>query len=687
MATPTPIRVSLVNGSFEEPSVTGVQFLPDASQTHMPRRVPGWLTTASDHEIELWRSGFNGVPAAHGAQFAELNANEVSTLYQDLPTAPGTKLYWQLYHRGRRGPDTMALDIGAPGAVVEQQRFTDGNTAWGLYKGYYTVPGGQTTTRFAFRSVSATGGNQGVGNFLDGVVFTTEPRVVLTKTVTPEGPLGVGDVVTYRVTARNEGGGAAENLTLRDLIPDSTTYLPGSLRIVDGPNAGAKSDQAGDDQGYFDSRSGEVVFHLGHGATSGQSGSLPNTDTLPAGTTVEYRATIDEAAAGGQITNTATATYENRLGDAPEPMTATSNEAVIDVEPVSDLAVIKAVEATTVTVGQVVTYHITVRNTGPNLATDVTVRDRLPAGLTFLSATGSPGSYDPVTGQWAVGDLESGATATLTLQAKATASGPLTNTATVTTTGYDPDLTDNSDTVAICVEEAPSCDSCTCVEINPAPCNALTHTPSGLLVPRTRVTGVPGPAPGRIANGRQSIDVVVNPPDADDCPQTYRVQAYLTPLRGEAGPVRSTDLRPTRARNTWADTALQVLLPAPGVYLVNGDVDTKICATLDYGSATNMWTLVRLIDVASRAVELRNRGSAQHQFTTASETRFQHCTHGPTSLSGLVTVTAAQGSKRVRVQACLRGGGPGNGLLNGATLQESTFHGPVSYLTYVKIAD
>jgi hypothetical protein len=177
----------------------------------------------------------------------------------------------------------------------------------------------------------------------------------------------------------------------------------------------------------------------------------------------------------------------------------------------------------------------------------------------------------------------------------------------------------------------------------------------------------------------------VAPPAAADCPRNYTVRAYLTPQRGEAGPVVSVDLRPTRTSNTWANTALQVTLPAPGVYLVTGDVDTTICATLAPGSATNLWTEVRLIDVNSGTVELQPRGSTQHQFT--SDARLQHCEHGPTSLSGLVTVSPAQGSKTVRVQAILSGGGPGDGLANGATLQKATFHGPRSYLTYVKVAD
>ncbi|GAA1314023.1 hypothetical protein GCM10009647_040450 [Streptomyces sanglieri] len=184
---PAPLRVALANGSFEQPVVSGVEILPDSSQTQAPKRVPGWLTTATDHMIELWHTGFNGVPAADGTQFAELNANQVSTLYQDLPTTPGTKLYWRLYHRGRQEDDTMALDIGAPGATVQQRRFTDGTTAWGHYTGTYTVPAGQTLTRFAFRSVSAAGGNQSIGNFLDASSSAPPPTWCSPRPPPPRG--------------------------------------------------------------------------------------------------------------------------------------------------------------------------------------------------------------------------------------------------------------------------------------------------------------------------------------------------------------------------------------------------------------------------------------------------------------------------------------------------------------------
>ncbi|MEV7286385.1 hypothetical protein AB0O01_17715 [Streptomyces sp. NPDC093252] len=453
---PPPLRVALVNGSFEQPAVTDFEILPDSSQTQAPKRVPGWLTTASDHMVELWRSGFLGVPSAEGAQFAELNANEVSTLYQDLPTTPGTTLYWRLYHRGRLGEDTMALDIGAPGSVVEQRRFSDGKNAWGYYTGTYVVPAGQTLTRFAFRSIAAAGGNRGIGNFLDGIFFGTAPYIVLDKTAIPAGPLEVGDVLTYRVTVRNEGGGAADALVLTDVVPPGTTYVPGSLRIVDGPNTGALTDAPGDDQGHYDAAADQVVFYLGAGASGAVGGSLPNTESLPGGTTVEYRVVIDLASAGSFVRNTASATYENRLGETPQTLTATSDEAVTEVKPAADLSVTKAADLTTVTVGQTVTYRVTVANSGPNQATGVRVTDRLPEGLAFLSAEG-PGLYDPATGEWAVGTLPVGATAALVLRAKATTTGLVHNTATATANEKDPDPTDNTDSVAVCVEPAPVC--------------------------------------------------------------------------------------------------------------------------------------------------------------------------------------------------------------------------------------
>ncbi|GIF13757.1 Ig-like domain-containing protein [Actinoplanes teichomyceticus] len=172
--TDTPIR--LANGSFETSPVNGVQFLPAASTN------PGigWHTTDASGDLEFWSSGTNGVPAADGRQFAELNAYQAATLYQDLPTVPGTRMTWSLQHRGRAGTDVMQVLVGAPGATVAQTPagastpdISDGDTAWGRHTGVYVVPAGQTVTRFAFQSVATAGNDPGMGNFLDGVTFET----------------------------------------------------------------------------------------------------------------------------------------------------------------------------------------------------------------------------------------------------------------------------------------------------------------------------------------------------------------------------------------------------------------------------------------------------------------------------------------------------------------------------------
>lgn len=324
-----PARVALTNGGFEKPTVaSGFALLPDAS-TGQANAVPGWRTTATDHQIEIWHTGFNGVPAAEGTQFAELNANQVSALFQDVATTPGSVLHWRLSHRGRQGVDTMALDIGTPGALVQQRTFSDGNTAWGNYSGTYTVPAGQTTTRFSFRSVSAAGGNQGIGNFLDGISFGTPPCVLLSKEVVPAGQVFVGDKVTYRVTARNDGGSEAQALALADAIPTGTTYVPGSLHVTAGANAGVKTDRPNDDQADYDSRGNRVVFRLGTGASAAAGGRLGVGES----TTVEFQVRVNSTSSGGQISNTATATYTNPLSTPAGQLTSSSEEVVNPVAP------------------------------------------------------------------------------------------------------------------------------------------------------------------------------------------------------------------------------------------------------------------------------------------------------------------------------------------------------------------
>lgn len=107
------------NGSFEQPVITsGYRIMPETD-------VPCWSTTATDHKIEIWKNGFNGVPAAVGQQFVELNANRVGNLYQELCLEPGAQISWSVYHRGRSGVDVASIGLGNDfNDVVVDYRFT-----------------------------------------------------------------------------------------------------------------------------------------------------------------------------------------------------------------------------------------------------------------------------------------------------------------------------------------------------------------------------------------------------------------------------------------------------------------------------------------------------------------------------------------------------------------------------------
>ena len=149
------------NGSIEQPAFGGSYVQTNESN------VPGWNTTAPDNKIEIWKSGFNGVPAAHGNQFVEINATTAATLYQDLCLDPGTIITWSIYHRGRNGVDVASIGFGTNvSSLVPVQTLTDGKS-WGFYSGSYTVPAGQTTTVVGITALSSVGPDNSFGNFID----------------------------------------------------------------------------------------------------------------------------------------------------------------------------------------------------------------------------------------------------------------------------------------------------------------------------------------------------------------------------------------------------------------------------------------------------------------------------------------------------------------------------------------
>ena len=215
----------LVNGDFEYPSMKSLQHY----FTGIDRNRSQWISNGQGGDLAKWsdipggldttRFGWSSTQtqgamseqranavelqkaAGETTQMGELCASQKGTaIYQDIATTPGTLYRIELDHASRYGIhlDQMQVMVGAPGheQPVEMTRTSSnkygdkigeksttiathstnpfGNQSskddFSHYVGYYTIPAGQSVTRFTFRQVS--GVNTTSGNLLDNIVFT-----------------------------------------------------------------------------------------------------------------------------------------------------------------------------------------------------------------------------------------------------------------------------------------------------------------------------------------------------------------------------------------------------------------------------------------------------------------------------------------------------------------------------------
>ena len=113
------ISYNIENGSFEIPTInSGYSYVSS-------EKVLSWNTTSISNQIEVARiynnnnehlnlTSANTADATlpDGKQFAEINANEKASLFQNFSVTAGETYHWNLHHRGRDGQEIMALIIG-----------------------------------------------------------------------------------------------------------------------------------------------------------------------------------------------------------------------------------------------------------------------------------------------------------------------------------------------------------------------------------------------------------------------------------------------------------------------------------------------------------------------------------------------------------------------------------------------
>ena len=323
----------------------------------------------------------------------------------------------------------------------------------------------------------------------------------MTKSVTDldgNDPAQVGDHLRFTLSYPNVGQDPATGVVTNDQLPPNVTYVPGSLVVASGANAGSKTDGPGDDQAEYNAGTRTVTFRLGAGANATQGGTLNPGES----TSVTFDATIDPAAAGNSIDNTATIDYTAKT--ISKSFTYTGNTTSTPVAAIADVSITKTAPASAIP-GSPLTYTLTASNAGPAPADAVTVSDPLPPELTGVSATSSSGTCSVTAGALACGlaTLAPGASVTITVNStvSASATSPIVNTASVDSTTPDPNDTNNVATVS--TELIPSAD---------------------LSIAKTLVP--PTPVAGGAATFKLSVSNA-GPSDAQDVSVTDPLQAGL----------------------------------------------------------------------------------------------------------------------------------------------------------------
>ena len=285
----------LVNGDFEYPSMkslqhyfTGIdrnrsQWISNGQGGDLAKwsDIPGgldttrfgWSSTQTQGAMSEQRANAVELQKATGetTQMGELCASQKGTaIYQDIATTPGTLYRIELDHASRYSIhlDQMQVMVGAPGheRPVEMTRTSSnkygdkigeksttiathstnpfGNQSskddFSHYVGYYTIPAGQSVTRFTFRQVS--GVNTTSGNLLDNIVFTQAYKLDYDRNSDEATGQTPNDTATVKPAKTSATGGvknvADTNASLPGhLVNGDFEYLPdGGWKTVDAPS-------------------------------------------------------------------------------------------------------------------------------------------------------------------------------------------------------------------------------------------------------------------------------------------------------------------------------------------------------------------------------------------------------------------------------------------------------------------
>ncbi|MBL8187471.1 MAG: DUF11 domain-containing protein [Acidobacteria bacterium] len=252
-----------------------------------------------------------------------------------------------------------------------------------------------------------------------------------------------GQLITYTVTVTNDAAVdetfGTNRLRVRDGIPASTTYEPGSVTILQQPGNGSSAWTCS-----FDGGNNRVECLTATGGILREFAVFK----------FEFKVRVNSSATGAIVSNQAQFFNEQQTGATPTNLSNTTNHPVAQ----ADLGITKTTSNTNpVNGGAAFSYTLTVTNNGPGAAYGVVVTDPLPAGIVFqnvavvntntgglgLTCSGPPVGTNGVVSCTGNFPVPSGGTptSTITIVAQAAsnqAGGNRTNTATVSSNTQEP---------------------------------------------------------------------------------------------------------------------------------------------------------------------------------------------------------------------------------------------------------
>lgn len=322
-----------------------------------------------------------------------------------------------------------------------------------------TTPSGTLITDAANVSSSTADPNPVSNSATATVLVATagQADLAVTKTGTPD-PVLAGNTITYTITVTNNGPATATAVSLVDTLPPDATFTS----IAASPSGPWNC-----------------------GVPSGGTETCTNASLASGTTTFTLLMKVNTGTAPGTVI-TNTATLSSSTSDPSMANNTASTSSTVASPTQADVAIVKTASSQAVAQGTSLTYTLQVSNNGPAVAQNLVVTDPLPTQVTFdsVSIPSSQGTCSQASGTVTcdIPSLSVGGLVNIAINTTAStfsSSTLVTNTATVSASTSDPNVSNNTSTVSSTIE------SPTAVELDSFEAHVL---PSGgvLIEWRTR---------------------------------------------------------------------------------------------------------------------------------------------------------------------------------------------------------